>query len=132
MHNQQKKRMIQKLWGWVCLSINCLVASLHLTGQRPELLGGGILLSVLTICYGAIKTQMDKLKGDTSVVTVVIEYICVYIITFLAGFKMASYLSDVSVLIALVIASLVEMLIFLFITYWNAIRRIFCKRKSKK
>ena len=128
----QKRRIIQKLWGWICLSINCLVMSLYLAGQHTQLLSGGILLSVLTICYGALKTQMDKLKGDTSVITVVIAYVCVYIITFLAGFKVASYLSDASVLNALVIASLAEMLIFLFITYWNAIRRIFCKRKSKK
>lgn len=131
MHNQQKKRIIQKLWGWVCLSINCLVVTLYLSGQRAELLNGGILLSVLTICYGAIKTQMDKLKGDTSVATVAIEYICVYIITFLLGFKMASYLSSVSVLITLVVVSLAEMLIFLFITYWYAIRRFFFKSKQK-
>lgn len=131
MHNQQKKRIIQKLWGWVCLSINCLVVSLYLSGQHAELLNSGILLSVLIICYGAIKTQMDKLKGDTSIATVAIEYVCVYIITVLLGFKMASYLSSVSVLIALVVVSLAEMLIFLFITYWHAIRRFFFQSKQK-
>ena len=123
MHNQQKKRVLQKLWGWACLSINCLVVSLYLSGQHAELLNGGILLCALPVCYGILKTQMDKRKGDISVAAVAIEYICVYIITFLLGFKTASYLSSVSVLIALAVASLAEMLVFLCITYWYAIRR---------
>ena len=132
MHNQQKKRIIQKLWGWVCLSINCLVVSLYLSGQHAELLNSGILLSVLIICYGAIKTQMDKLKGDTSIATVAIEYVCVYIITVLLGFKIAFYLSSDSVLITLVVVSLAEMVMFLFITYWHAIRRFFSQNKQKR
>ena len=116
MQKQQKKRIIQKIWGWICLSINCLVMSLHLTGQYAEFLKYGILLSILTISYGVIKTHMDKLKGDMSVASIVIEYVCVYIITFLAGFKLANYLPSVSVLISLIITSLVEMLLFLFFT----------------
>ncbi len=117
MQKQQKKRIIQKIWGWICLSINCLVMSLHLTGQYAEFLKYGILLSILTISYGVIKTHMDKLKGDMSVASIVIEYVCVYIITFLAGFKLANYLPSVSVLTSLIITSLVEMLLFLFFTY---------------
>ena len=117
MQKQQKKRIIQKIWGWICLSINCLVMSLHLTGQYTEFLKYGILLSILTIFYGTIKTQMDKLKGDTSVTSIVIEYVCVYIITFLAGFKLTNYLPSASVLISLIIASLAEMLLFLFFSY---------------
>lgn len=132
MQNQQKKRIIQKLWGWICLSVNCFVMSFHLTGQHAEFLKGGILLSLLTICYGAIKTQMDKLKGDTSVASIVIEYVCVYIITFLIGFKLATYLPSVSVLISLIIASLAEMFLFLLFTYWRAICRFFFQRKQKK
>lgn len=128
MQNQQKKRVIQKLWGWLCLSANCIVMTLHLAEQHAEFLKGGVILSILTICYGAIKTQMDKLKGDTSVASVVIEYVCVYIITFLIGFKMATYLSTVSVLISLIIASLVEMILFLFLTYWRAICRFFLQK----
>lgn len=123
MQNRQKRQIIQKLWGWICLSVNCFVMTLHLAEQHAEFLKGGILLSLLTICYGAIKTQMDKLKGDTSVTSVVIEYVCVYIITFLIGFKLATYLSSVSVLIWLIIASLVEMIVFLLFTYWRAICR---------
>ena len=125
MYNLQKKRNMQKLWGWICLSINFLIVSLHLTNQDKKLLYGGILLSVLTICYGTIKTQMDKLKGDTAYVTIVIEYVCVYIITFLLGIKIASYILSVSVLIALVIASLTEILILVLIIYWQTIRHKF-------
>ncbi len=134
MMNQQKKRNLQKLWGWICLSINCLAVSFHLTGQYEELRKVAILLSLSPVCYGVFKTQMDKVKGDMSVV---IEYICVYIITFVLGFKMASDLSSVSVLITLVIVSFVEILIFLIITYWNFLRVFFSKktmspRKTKK
>ena len=80
---------------------------------------------------------MDKVKGDMSVVTVVIEYVCVYIITFVLGFKMASDLSSVSVLITLVIVSFLEILIFLIVNYWNYLRVFFSKktmapRKTKK
>ena len=127
MRNQQKNRIIQKLWGWICLSVNCLVMSLHLAEQQVVLFKCGILFSVLTVCYGAIKTQMDKLKGDTAVTSVVIEYVCVYIITFLLGFKIASTLSSASVLIALLIVSLAEMLVFFFITYRHVICRFFRK-----
>lgn len=132
MQNQQKKRIIQKLWGWICLSVNCLVVSLHLTEQYAEFLKGGILLSLLTICYGVIKSQMDKLKGDTSVASIVIEYVCVYILTFLMGFKLATNLSSVSVLISLIIASLAEISLFLIFTYWGAICSFFCQGKQKK
>ena len=134
MQGKQKKRMIQKLWGWICMAINCFVVSLYLTDQHAEALGGGIFLAILTICYGVIKTHLDKLKGDTSLVSVTIEYICVYIITFLVGFKVASYIPSVSVLISLVIATIVEILIFFLITYQGNIRRFFlqCKHKKQK
>ena len=127
MQNKQKKRLIQKLWGWICLSINCLVVSLHLIGENAELLTGGVLLSVLTIGYGVIKTQTDKLKGDISFAS---EYICIYIITFLGGYKVAAYIPSVSVLIALVIATIVEILILFLITYLGKIRRFFTKQKN--
>ena len=132
MKYQQKKQIIQKLWGWGCLSINCLVVSIYLSESHTQLPNGGILLSVLPLCYGALKTQRDKLKGDTSIATIVIEYVCVYIITFLLGFKLASHLCSVSVLIALIIVSLVEILIFLLITYWHAIRRLWRKAYQKR
>ena len=132
MQNQQKKRTIQKLWGWICLSVNCLVMSIHLTGQYAEFLKVGILLSLLIISYGAIKTQMDKQKGDTSVTSIVIEYVCVYIITFLMGIKLATNLPSVSVMISLIIATLAEMLLFLFFTYWRTICRFLCQGKQKK
>ena len=131
MQKQQKKRIIQKLWGWICLSVNCFVMTLHLAGQHTEFLYGGILLFVLTIFYGVIKTQMDKLKGDTSIASIVIEYVCVYVITFLVGLKMADHLSSVSVLISLTIASITEILIFLLLTYWRAICHFFCQSKQK-
>lgn len=131
MQYQQRKRIVQKLWGWICLSANCLVASLYLVGQHPELLGGGVLLSVLTVCYGAIKTHMDRLKGDASIASIVMEYVCVYVITFLLGVKVVSYRSSISVLVALVFASIAEMLVFLLITYWHTIRRFF-KIKQRK
>ena len=127
MKNKQRKQTIQKLWGWICLSVNCLVVALHLSGQ---FLVGGILLSVLTACYGVIKTHLDKVKGDISVAAIAIEYVCVYIITFLLGLKVASSLASVSVLIVLAIVSLAEMLIFIFITYWRAICRFFCHIKT--
>ena len=128
--NQRKKRILQKLWGWICLSINCLVVSFHLTGQYEELRNVAIFLSASPVCYGALKTQIDKVKGDMSVVTVVIEYICVYIITFVLGFKIASDLASISVLITWVIVAFVEILIFLIITYWSFLRGFMKKTSS--
>lgn len=132
MQNQEKKQTIQKLWGWGCLSVNCLVVSIYLSQSYTQLPNGGILLSVLPLCYGALKTQRDKRKGDTSIAMIVIEYVCVYIITFLLGFKVASHLCSVAVLIALIIVSLVEMLIFLVITYWYAIHCLWRKAYQKR
>lgn len=132
MRIQQKKRIIIKLWGWGCLSINCLVVSLYLAGQHSELLNGGILFAILTVGYGVLKTQLDKIKGDTSVATIIIQYICVYIITFVLGFKASSYLSSDHVLFALVVTSLAEMLVLLCITYWYTIYRLIFKGKPKK
>ncbi len=128
----QKKRIVQKLWGWICLAVNCFVVFLYLAEQREELLGVGILSSALTICYGVLKTHLDKLKGDTSLTSVVIEYVCLYIITFLLGLKATSDLSSLSVLIALAITSLFKICIFLLITYWCAIRQYFFRGNKEK
>ena len=131
MQHQKRKRIIQKLWGWICLAINCVIMTVYLAEQRAELLGGGILFAVLIICYGAVKTQMDKTKEDMSITSVVIEYGCVYMITFLAGFKVAYDLPSVSVLVALVIASAAELLVLFCINYWNAIHRFIRKKKNR-
>ena len=131
MQHQKRKRIIQKLWGWICLAINCVIMTVYLAEQRAELLGGGILFAVLIICYGAVKTQMDKTKEDMSITSVVIEYGCVYMITFLAGFKVGYDLPSVSVLVALVIASVAELLVLFCINYWNAIHRFIEKKKNR-
>ena len=130
MQHQKRKRIIQKLWGWICLAINCVILTVYLAEQRAELLGGGILSAVLIVCYGAMKTQMDKTKGDMSITSVVIEYGCVYIITFLAGLKVGYDLPSVSVLVALAIASVAELLVLLSVNYWDAIHR-FVRKKRK-
>ena len=134
MNNQQKKRIFQKLWAWICLSINILVAFLYLARQYANSINRGIILSVLTACSGVLRAQLYKLTDDTSVTSVVIKYVCLFIITFLLGFKTASYLSSFSVLIALAIASFAEILVFFIITYWHAIRHLFVhsKQKNKK
>ena len=131
MKNQQKKRILQKLWGWISLSINCFVISFHLTGQYEDLRNSAMLLSALPVCYGALKTQIDKVKGDMSVITIVIEYLGVYIITFVLGFKIAEELVSISVLITLVIVTFIEILLFLIITCWNFLRGFLMKTTSQ-
>lgn len=123
MKIQQKKRIIQKLWGWICLSINCLIISIFISKEVADFLSKGILLSVSIICYGVAKTQADKIKDDLSGTSVVIEYICLCLITLLSAIKVSDYLSSFSVLIVLAMSSFLELLIFLFITYWHTIRR---------
>lgn len=130
MKFQQKKSIILKLWGYVCLAINCFIISIFLAEKVSGFLGSGGILSILIIGYGAVKTQADKAKNDLSGTSVAIEYICVYLLTFLAAFKVMSYLSSFSLLIVLAISSLIEFIIFLFITYYHTIRHFFLKYKE--
>ena len=123
----KKTRVLQKLWGWVCLSINCIVLILQLAERVESSLGIGILISVSVLCYGVIKTLNDKQKDDLSVVSVLIEYICVYLITFMSAFKVAEYILSTDILIFLAIASLAELLVLWCITYRYAIRNFFRK-----
>lgn len=123
MQMLKKKRILLKLWGWISLSVNLLIISLYVLEQNAKFPHSAIVLCVIPICYGAIKTYVDKGKGDISVASIVIEYICVYIITFLLALKMLSYLSSLAVLIALLIAFVAEMLVFLLIAYWHTIKR---------
>ena len=127
MKIQCKKRVVQKLWGWACLSINCLIMTLFLGEKFADYLMGGILLSLLILCYGVVKTQADKSKDNLSGISVAIEYVCVYIITFLSEFKVTENLSSFALLGVLAIASLSELLGFLLITYWDTIRNFFRK-----
>lgn len=130
MKMQQKKRIVQKLWGWFCLSINCLIMTLLLREKFADYLTSGILLSLSIFGYGVAKTQLDKSKNDLSGVSVAIEYICIYLITFLSAFKITALLSTVRLLPWLTIVSLIELLIFLLITYWHPIQKFFRKRQK--
>lgn len=125
MNHQQKKRILQKLWGWICLSINCIIMAIFLTHKFDDLRRAAIGLSVVIICYGIMKTIVDKNKNDLSGASVAIEYICVFILTFLSAFKVLEYLPSISLLITLVLSSVAELLVFLLITYWYVIRRFF-------
>lgn len=91
---------------------------------------GGVLLSVLIFCYGVVKTQNEKNKDDLSGVSVAIEYICIYLITFLSAFKLTAHFSIIALLPWLTILSLVELFIFLLITYWRTVQKVF--RKAHK
>ena len=129
--NIKKKRIIQKLWGWVCLSINCLIITLFLGEKVIGYPLVGILLSLSFLCSGAAKTLSDKNKNDLSGGSVAIEYVCIYIITFLAAFKITEYLESAALLLLLIIVSLGELTVFVFVTYWNIIRNIL-HRKSER
>lgn len=125
MKMQHKKRIAQKLWGWFCLSINCLIMVLFLGEKFADYLIGGVLLSILILCYGVVKTQNEKNKDDLSGVSVAIEYICIYLITFLSAFKLTAHFSIIALLPWLTILSLVELFIFLLITYWRTVQKVF-------
>ena len=51
----KKRRVAQKLWGWVSLSINYFIMALFLAEKHAGILGGGILLSAFTLYYGISK-----------------------------------------------------------------------------
>ena len=127
MSHQQKKRILQKLFGWIFLSANCLVATLFLGDKNEHFLVRGLFLSALIICYGALKTYRDKRKSDFSGMSVAIQYICVYVITFVATFKLADYLSSIVLLTTMCVVSLTELLAFVVFTNWGDIKRIFRK-----
>ena len=127
MKTLNKKRFLQKLWGWICLSINLLIIYIYMLEVNTEFPRFTVFLCVMPICYGTIKTYVDISKGDTSIAPIVIEYICVYILTFLIAFKIMPDLSSLSVFIVLLIAFVTEMLVFLLITYWYIIRGIIKK-----
>lgn len=127
MKHQQKRRILQKLWGWICLSVNCMVATLFLAHTDKEFLVSGAALSISTICYGFVKTYRDKSKDDLSGVSVAIQYICIYIITLVIALKLSDYLSSFSPLIYLSVISLIELLVVLVLTNWCVIKRILRK-----
>lgn len=123
MKIQQKQRIIQKLWGWICLAINILIITFFLSKKIVNFLCTGLLISVAIICYGFAKTLADRFKDNLSGTSVMIQYICMYVLTFLSVFRVSEYITSVSVLIVLVISCVLEFLVFLFITYWHVIRR---------
>lgn len=132
MKVQQKKRAVQKLWGWACLSINCLIIALFLGEKVADYLTRGGLLSLVILCYGVIKTCSDMSKDNLSGTSVLVEYVCVYILTFLSAVKVVTYLSSIALLLWLVVVSLVELFVFLLITYWHTIRNFFRKTRRTR
>lgn len=130
MKYQHKKRIIQKLWGWICMAFNCMIITIFLADKVTDFLNKGILLSFLIILYGIGKLQADKAKNDRSGISVVIEYICIFAITLLCAFRVSDYLSSLSVLIVSAISCSVEFVVFLLITYWHTIRRLFLRMGS--
>lgn len=133
MKVQKKRRIAQKLLGRISLSINGFVMVLFLVKKNTALLSGGILLFIVSLWHSVSRTSYDKSVDDLSKISIIIEYIAVYIITFLSAFKVAEYLSSVAVLIVLTIFSIAELLAFLLITYWYSILRFFQKiRKLEK
>ena len=130
MKYQHKKRIIQKLWGWICLAVNCMIISIFLAEKVADFLNKGMLLSILIVLYGISKLQADKAKSDLSGTSVVIEYICIFVITLLCAFRVSDDLSSLSVLIVSAISCSVEFAVFLLITYWHTIRRLFLRMES--
>ncbi len=129
MQNQKTKRILQELWIWISISANCLIAALHLTEQ--EYRSRGILFAVMTMGFGVLKIWAEKDKGGISFARIVIDCVCMYILTFLVGINLASYLPTVSVLNVLGIAVIIETLIFLCITYWHRLCRFLFKSKQR-
>lgn len=115
----QKKRIIQELWAHISLAINCAITTFMLAGNERGLLVSGLLLAVAIICHGVLKIHRGKFrKGDFSGVSVVIQYICVFVITFTVAIRLEDHLPLIPLLVALSIASFAELLVVLIITYW--------------
>ncbi len=132
MKPSQKKRLIQKLWAWISLFMNGLIASLYLIGAHTALLGRGIFISIMALASGVLRISLEKEQGEISVGSTVKDYICMYILTLFIGIRIVSFISSLSVLIALGIAVFVETLVFLLITYWHSIRRYFSKYRHRE
>ena len=128
MNAYQKKRILQKLWGWLCLSINCLIFTLYLANNIPQCPGIIVLLPLLVFNYGLGKTGSDIYKNDLTGISVAIEYIGICITTLVAIIKISSYLLSTSLIILSTIFAFIECLVFLLITYWYRISRFFTRK----
>lgn len=124
MKFQQRKQIFLKLWGWICLSLNCLIVATFLSDKNAKFLGVGIIISIAMLGYGVIKTYRDKIMHDFSGVSLAIQYVCTYIITLIMSLKASDYLASLIPIKTLAIASLLEMIVFLAIIWFRFIKRI--------
>ena len=122
MQLQQRKRIFLKLWGWLCLSLNCLIIAILVSEKNPNFLEKGIFISIVAFWLGIVKTHRDKILNDFSKVSLGIQYLCTYIITAGMAVKASNYLMSFVPIIVLASVSIVEMMIFCSILWFRAIQ----------
>lgn len=130
MNIKLRKRIFQKLWGWISLSINFILISFFLGGKSVDLLIKGLILSVLTICYGISRTLADKYKNALSVDSVLVEYVGVFILTLLFCYAASTYLNSKLLIIVLAISFVFEVLVLLLITFWYPFKRFLIRKRK--
>ena len=128
LKNEQKKRIIQRMWAWICFALNILIVAFYLKDKK-ELFYGSLMLAVIVLNYGIGKINADIRKGDFSIEGVVIEYIGFFVITIMGAFKITEYLRTLSVLITIIVSSIVELMVLLILNNWSTISLFFSKKK---
>lgn len=114
------------------MPINCFYLTLIMAGKDTSFLFKGMAFVVLLLWQGVSRTQLDKAKDALSGMSVVVEYVGIYIMTFVSAVYVSTDIRSLVPLYVTIIISLVEILVFLLITYWYPIRRFVLKTISGK
>lgn len=127
-----KKRILSlKIHLWASLAINMFVfIILHRVSTEPAYILGLLLLFLLFFVRGLIKTSYDMDVGDTSMLSLMFDYLCVIIVSCIFAIRIYENCSNIFFIIYVSII-LLEILAAVLIICWNKIIHIFKKRKSK-
>ena len=112
-----KYRMALKLYGWICLAVDQFVLSIILSAHFNSLWIGGVILCVCVVTYGFIRTQRDKYTDNTSIVSIVVQYVCICFLLFGGYLRAAEYVASLFPLLVLGIACVSELIIVIVIMF---------------
>lgn len=136
MKLQLKTMVIHKIFGWVCFFINDLIMWISIYYINRNLEFDYVLFGIASVvaigAYGALKIWRDIGVNDLGTSSVIVEYICVFIISAMMvniAYNKAGFAGMIIMLIFITI----EIAIIFMIPYryriYNKIKSILKKKK---
>lgn len=110
-------RITLKLYGWICLAVDQFVLSIILSTQFNRLWIGGAILCVCVVTYGFIRIQKDKYSGNMSIVSIVVQYVCIFFVLIVEYLCAAEYVVSLLPLLVLGIVCVSELVIVIVIVF---------------